>query len=222
MSKILIVEDDQSINDLMYDALTKNGYVCTRAFSGSEGVMCAMSQDFDLILMDLMLPGVNGAEASKRIHEVKSTPIIIVSAIADLDSKVNLLTSGAVDYITKPFEIKELLARVLVQIRRNDNTSTGNIISHGLITLDRKNYSVTVDSNPVNLTKQEFKILELLVSHPDRVFSKQDIYEYAWDDIYIGEDKTLSVHISNIRQKLKKYSSEEFIKTVWGIGFKLA
>lgn len=222
MYKILIIEDDNDINNLIKDAFTKSGYSCTQAFSGTEGLLYIKTDSFDLVILDLMLPGMNGEDVAKSIKAVKAVPIIIVSAKDSIDTKVDLLTSGADDYLTKPFEIRELIARAALQLRKN-NSDIGaeNTLSFGDITLDRKSYSVSVGGKDLSLTKQEFKILELLMLHPNKVYSKQEIYNYAWDDIYIGEDKTVNVHISNIRKKIKAVGGGDTIETVWGIGFRL-
>lgn len=225
MPTILIIEDDLSINSMIADALTKrskNDYTCVQAFSGTEALLRIEQSHYDLILLDLMLPGMSGDALIKKIKPANATPIIVLTAKDDLDSKVDLLSAGAEDYITKPFEIAELLARVEVQLRRTNIPMGNSILVHKNLSLNNETYETLVDGQNINLTKQEFKILELLLTYPNKVFSKQDIYEYAWDDYYIGEDKTINVHISNIRQKLKKVSDEEYIETVWGIGFKLS
>lgn len=222
MNKILIVEDDNDINNLIKDTFTKNGYICIQAYSGTEGLMYAKNDTFDLVILDLMLPGMNGENVAKNIKSEKPVPIIIVSAKDSIDTKVDLLTSGADDYLTKPFEIRELLARAALQIRKNRADSAAeSSLSFGDITLDKKLYSVKSGGESANLTKQEFKILELLMMHPNKIYSKQEIYSYAWDDIYIGEDKTVNVHISNIRKKIKSVGGTAAIETVWGIGFSL-
>lgn len=221
--KILIVEDDTDINNVIADTLTKAGYICTQAFSGTEALLYLEQENYALAVMDLMLPGLSGEELLPKLKRKQQIPVIVVSAKDSLDSKVNLLTSGAEDYLTKPFEIQELVARVGVQIRRF--TGTGEALQqlqYKDLILDQSSFTAFVKGKEVALTKQEFKILELLLSHPSKVYSKQDIYDYAWDDIYIGEDKTINVHISNIRKKLKAVSAEEYIETVWGIGFRLA
>lgn len=223
MKKILIIEDDTDINNLMAECLRKAGYVCTQAFSGTEGLLHAQHGAFDLIILDLMLPGLNGEAVLPQIREEQTAPVIVVSAKDSLDSKVELLTAGADDYITKPFEVQEFLARVGVQLRRTGGAeSHQKMLRHHDLVLNESTYAAAVDGTELSLTRQEFKILELLLSHPDQVFSKQDIYDYAWDDLYIGEDKTINVHISNIRKKLKALTDREYIETVWGIGFKLA
>lgn len=226
MKRILIVEDDVNINNMLHEVLQSEGYVCTQAFSGTEAILCTKMQQYDLIILDLMLPGITGEEFIKQYSNEGQTPIIVLSAKDELDTKVELLTSGAQDYLTKPFEIRELVARVKVQLRRYEVDSINNdqdtILVYKTLSLNKSTFEVKVNNEFLNLTRQEFKILELLLSNPNKIFSKQDIYDYAWDDYFIGEDKTINVHISNIRSKLKKYSKEDYIDTVWGIGFKLS
>lgn len=221
--KILIIEDDNNINAMLLDALSKEGYDCVQAYSGTEGRMQIEQTDFDLILLDLMLPGITGEELLHNIRRNHTTPIIILSAKVAIDDKVDLLTSGADDYITKPFDLKELLARVAVQLRKSSSVNkTEHQLQYKELFLNRNSYCAMLNNEEIPLTKQEFKILELFLSYPNKVFSKQEIYDYAWGDIYIGEDKTINVHISNIRQKLKRIAKTEYIETVWGIGFRLA
>lgn len=223
MTKILIIEDDTNINNMVAEALKKAGYECVQAFSGTEGLRVVSGEDksFSVIVMDLMLPGMNGEELLPLLKEaVPEVPVIVISAKDALDSKVNLLSAGAEDYLTKPFEIDELIARVGVQIRRAGKSSSA--MSYGALSLTPETYDVSVSGNALNLTRQEYKIMELLITHPKRAFTKQEIYDYAWDDVYIGEDKTINVHVSNIRKKIKAYTDTDYIETVWGIGFKLA
>ena len=223
MNRILIIEDDTDINNMMAETLEKAGYACTQAFSGTEGILWAEKEQFSLAILDLMLPGLNGEKLLPRLKEKQDIPVIVVSAKDSIDSKVELLTSGAEDYLTKPFDIQELIARVGVQIRRfaKGTKEESRVLSYRELKLNRDSYTASVRKMPLELTRQEFKILELLLLHPGKVFSKQDIYDYAWDDIYLGEDKTINVHISNIRKKLKAVTDEEYIETVWGIGFRL-
>lgn len=223
MNRILIIEDDTDINNMMAETLEKAGYACTQAFSGTEGILWAEKEQFSLAILDLMLPGLNGKKLLPRLKEKQDIPVIVVSAKDSIDSKVELLTSGAEDYLTKPFDIQELIARVGVQIRRfaKETKEEPRVLSYRELKLNRDSYTASVREMPLELTRQEFKILELLLLHPGKVFSKQDIYDYAWDDIYLGEDKTINVHISNIRKKLKAVTDEEYIETVWGIGFRL-
>ena len=223
MPSILIAEDDVNINNMIADALAVGGHMSAQAFSGTEALLRVQQNPYDVILLDLMLPGISGEEFIKKIRASRDeTPVIVLTAKDELDSKVGLLLSGADDYMTKPFEITELLARVDVQLRKNPAVSQRRLLSHKDLSLSAEAYEVCVSGQKINFTKQEFKILELLLTYPNKVFSKQAIYEYAWDDYYIGEDKTINVHVSNIRQKLKKVSDREYIETVWGIGFKLS
>lgn len=222
--RILIIEDDADINNLIGESLKKGGYLYTQAYSGTEALLLLEKEKYALAIMDLMLPGVQGEDLLPQLKEKQNIPVIVISAKDSLDSKINLLNSGADDYLTKPFAIQELLARVGVQLRSissRQNREEENLQYRGLI-LKRGSYSAFINETEITLTRQEFKILELLLIHPDRVFSKQEIYDYAWDDIYIGEDKTINVHISNIRKKLKAVTDEEYIETIWGIGFRLA
>lgn len=224
MRNILIIEDDTDINNVIAEALNKAGYACTQAFSGTEGLLYIDKDLFSLVILDLMLPGMNGETLLPQIKEKQQIPVIVVSAKDNLNSKLHLLTAGAEDYLTKPFEIQELVARVGVQIRRFSGfiEQPQQMLQYKDLILNTASFSAAMHGQDISLTKQEFKILELLLSHPGRVFSKQDIYDYAWDDLYIGEDKTINVHISNIRKKLKALSAEDYIETVWGIGFRLA
>ncbi len=221
MPKILIIEDDTYINNLIAKSLSKEGYSCQQAFSGTEGLLYAKTEPFSLAILDLMLPGINGEELLPQLKNDFNIPVIVLSAKDSLDSKIDLLNAGAEDYITKPFEIGELMARVGVQLRRNADSKPTKQLTHKSLSLNLEEMSAEIGSHKLSFTKQEYKILELLMENPNRVFTKQDIYDYAWDDIYIGEDKTINMHISNIRKKLKAVTDEEYIETVWGIGFKL-
>lgn len=222
MDRILIVEDDNNINQMVYEMFNKCGYKCTSAFSGTEALLRMENSNFDLIILDLMLPGMPGDEVLKNIREKSKVPVIVLSAKDELDTKVDLLKLGANDYMTKSFALKELEARALVQLRDSKENSQDGIIEFNNLKYDIQKKQVTIDGQSLSLTVHELKIMELLLHHPGRVFSKNEIYEYAWDDYYIGEDKTINVHISNIRQKIKKITDTEYIETVWGLGFKLA
>ncbi len=234
-AKILIVEDDNYINNMIKDALEMAGYDCLQAFSGTEGLLL-MKESPELVILDLMLPGKNGEEVIKQIKGDSDIPVIVVSAKDSVDSKIELLRLGADDYLTKPFDIKELEVRVEVRLRRYRESHNGGnahvsgdsgpagasgAITYKELTIDPGSFALKVNGTPVELTKHEFRILELLVKNPTRAFTKQNIYEFVWDDSYLGEDKTINVHISNIRKKLKAVTDIDYIETVWGIGFKL-
>lgn len=220
---ILIIEDDEHINNIIYDVLRKENFDCTQAFSGTEGKMNVMHHVYELIILDLMLPGLSGEDFMYELRsELKyDTPVIVLSAKEKLDHKLNLFDLGADDYVTKPFEVEELLARVNVHVKRNSKTPSNSKFTHKNLLLDTDTMNVRVKNATLNFTRQEYKIMELLLKNPTRVFTKQDLYELAWDDIYIGEDKTITVHISNIRNKIRAHTEENYIDTVWGIGFRL-
>lgn len=222
MSKILIIEDDTYINNLINKALEREGYTSTQAFSGTEGLLYAKSEEFALVILDLMLPGISGEELLPILTKEYNLSVIVLSAKDSLDGKIDLLNSGAQDYITKPFDIGELIARVGVQLRIKNKSSNNKILKYKDLVLDLNQMTAQVCEELIAFTKQEYKILELLMENQNRVFTKQDIYNYAWEEEYIGEDKTINMHISNIRKKLKAVTTEEYIETVWGIGFKLA
>lgn len=226
-ARILIVEDDADINNLVCETLTKQGLTCTQAFSGTEGLLNFKTSEFDLVILDLMMPGMSGEDLIKKIRETSKIPVIITSAKSDLDSRIDLLSSGADDYLVKPFDVKELIARVSVQLRhisdaQDSSSAADDKLEYKSMVLNRSTFEVFIKGQEVKLTRQEYKILELFMLYPTKVFSKQEIFEYAWDEYYIGEDKTINVHISNLRTKIKKFTEEEFIDTVWGIGFRLA
>lgn len=223
MKTIAIIDDDVYIGDMLSEVLTKEGYGILRAYSGTEALMLLPQNKPDLILLDLMLPGMNGEDVLEEIKKCIDIPVIVMSAKDSIDSKIGLLDAGADDYITKPFDIKELVARTGALLRRFSKNSPekSNTINYKEMMLDRNGLCVSVNSTALDLTKHEYKIIELLQLNPDKVFSKQEIYDYAWEDFYIGEDKTINVHISNIRKKLKALTDTEYIDTVWGVGFRL-
>lgn len=221
MKKILIVEDDSKINEMINLNLSKEGYSCVSAFSGTEAELLLKSQCFDLIILDLMLPGKSGEAFLGEVRKESKVPVIVLSAKDELDTKVDLLTLGADDYMTKPFALKELKARVLVQLRKQEGTGQEMSLSYRDLRLDAEKKLLFVAGEPVSLTAREYRIMELFLKYPQKVFSKNELYQYAWEEYYMGEDKTVNVHISNIRGKMKKVSGEEYIETVWGLGFRL-
>lgn len=223
---ILVVEDDQDINRLLCRILQGGGYDVRPAFSGSEAVLWAEQYDYDLVLLDLMLPGLTGEEFIAQMRKKKTMPIIVLSAKAGLEDRVNVLKLGADDFIPKPFDNDEVLARVEAQLRRYKQFSGGGggerqTLLCGDLLLDREAVRCTAGGKPVPLTAREFEILSLLMSHPKKVFTREQLYESVWGGEYMGDDNTVNVHISNLRSKLGKVSDREYIKTVWGIGFKM-
>lgn len=219
---LLIIEDHNDINAMIQDYLQKQGFQCDQAYSGTEGRLYYSTNDYDLIILDLMLPGLSGEELLEDIRKHSNVPVIVLSAKDSLDSKVNVLGAGADDYLCKPFELEELLARIQVQLRKSNKTSINTALQYKQLLLDSEQYDAKINDTYLNLTKHEYLILELLIRNPKRVFTKEEIYEYAWNDTYYGDDKTINTHMSNIRKKIRTQVVEEYIKTVWGIGFKMA
>lgn len=222
---ILIVEDDLDINNLLNKIVSDAGYSCRQAFSGSEAALLAEQYSYDLILLDLMLPGLTGEEFIARLRRGKTMPIIVLSAKAGLEDRVNVLKLGADDFIPKPFDNAEVLARIEAQLRRYKKFSgvlQEGTLHWGELSLDRESVTVTLDGTEVPLTAREFEILALLMAQPKKVFTREQIYVRVWGEEYMGDDNTVNVHISNLRSKLAKVSEKEYIKTVWGIGFKMA
>lgn len=224
MKHILIVEDDAENNEMIREYLEGHGYACAQAYSGSEGKLLFSMEQFDLVLLDLMLPGIAGEELVPLFS--KKAPVIVLSAKSRLDSKVEVLSAGAEDYLCKPFDLQELLVRIQVQLRRQGGSaahadSQERVYRYREWELNSDTQEMKVRGENVELTKHEFLILELFMQNPKRVFSKGMIYEYAWGEEYLADDKTINVHISNIRGKLKQSETDSYIQTVWGLGFKL-
>ena len=222
---ILVVEDDPDINRLLCRILTDGGYDVRPAFSGSEAVLWAEQYEYDLVLLDLMLPGLTGEEFIAQMRRKKTMPILVLSAKAGLEDRVNVLRLGADDFISKPFDNAEVLARVEAQLRRYRQFSApaeaGEVLRLGDLVLDREAVRVTAGGKDVALTAREFEILALLLSHPKKVYTREQLYENVWGGEYMGDDNTVNVHISNLRSKLGRVSDREYIKTVCGIGFKM-
>ncbi|CEN93802.1 DNA-binding response regulator [[Clostridium] sordellii] len=223
---ILVVEDDVDINNLITKTLEKHDYKVTQAFSGSEALLQLSISEFKLILLDLMLPGMSGEDIINKTREKKEIPIIVISAKTSLQDKVNVLNIGADDYIIKPFELEEVIARVNSLLRRYKkyeiNTPSNEVYKFKNIMIEEETRKVKVKEKEIHLTGYEFDILSILIKHPNRVYSRESLYEQVWKNGYYGEDNSVNVHISNIRKKIKSVSEDEdYIKTVWGIGFKL-
>ena len=222
MHKILVVEDDIDINSMLCDLLQQNGFEPTAAYSGTEAVLNFKLGTYDLVLLDLMLPGKSGDAVLSDIRAVSDVPLIAVTAVTDKESTVSLLKSGADDYIPKPFDNDELLARIEVQLRRKQSGLIQDNIIFKDIVLNLDEYDASINNKAASLSKREFEILKLLMSHPKKVFTKNNLYESVWQDEFMGDDNTINVHISKIRAKLAKLNpGEEYIQTVWGIGFKM-
>lgn len=226
MKKILVVEDDKEINSLIREYLAENGYAAECAENGLDAVRIIRGDDtLSLALLDLMLPYQSGDMVLKKVREFSNIPIIVVSAKSMVQSKIDAIRLGADDYITKPFDLDELLARIEAVLRRCEGTASAEqqCISFKNLTLDRASGTASVGGKPLVLTSREYDILELMLKNPNKLFSRSNIYESIWNEPYLNEDTTIKVHMSNIRSKLKKLDgSEEYIETVWGMGYKLS
>lgn len=222
MSKtILIIEDDAEINDMLRILLRRNGYRTISAYSGTEGVL-VHSQEVSLILLDLMLPGKSGEDVIRDLKKKHNVPVIVTSAIHDVNKKVDLFSLGADDYVTKPFHNEELLARITARLRANTDSGSDEILTYRDIVLNKGAFSVQCNGIAIELSKHEFSLLQLLMEHPDRTCTKSMIYDTVWNYENSADDNTLNVHISKLRKKLKECNpDEEYIETVWGIGYRL-
>lgn len=219
MKTIAIIDDDIPIGDMLTEVLTQAGYGVLRAYSGTEALYLLSQNRPDLVLLDLMLPGLSGEEVLPRVRGV---PVIVLSAKVDVQDKVNLLLGGAADYMTKPFDTKELLARITVQLRKAERSGEAEVLSVGDLRLDAVSQGVTVQGQTVRLTRTEFAILKLLMSNPKQVISKSTLLDRISLDTPDCTERSLKQHISNLRRKLQDVSGVDHIETVWGIGFKLA
>ena len=218
MKQILIVDDDIYIGNMLEEVLRKEGYEVLRAYSGTEALLVLKLGTPDLVLLDLMLPGLNGEEV---LPEIKNIPVIIMSAKCDADSKVELLLGGAVDYVTKPFGVKELLARITVQLRKASANTEGSIIKAGDITLNTDTHEAMVNDHSLKLTRTEYAILKTLINNSKQVVTKTVLLERLSEDTPDCTESSLKMHISNLRKKLREVSDKEYIEAVWGIGFKI-
>ena len=217
MSHILIIDDDVHIGDMLEELLGLEGYQVSRAYSGTEALLALSAAKPDLVLLDLMLPGLSGEEVLPRIQGI---PVIVLSAKADMDSKVSLLLGGAVDYITKPFDVKELLARITVALRRISQPASP-VLTHGALRLDTLARQVQIGDADVRLTRTEFAILRLLMMNPTQVVTKSAMLDQISEDTPDGTENSLKMHVSNLRKKLRDAGAGDPIEAVWGIGFKL-
>lgn len=230
--RILIVEDDSDINFVMWEALAQAGLSARQAYSGTEALLRLEHEDYDLVILDLMLPGLDGEAVLKQIRaSEKPTAVLVVSALDLIETKVELLQAGADDYLNKPFAIEELVARVQVQLRRLDLLRTSKepqespqeeILTYGDFRLNPKTNEAYYRDEELVMTRREVLILEVFLRYPNQVFSKAQLYEAAWGEPYLESAKTVNVHISNIRKKFQDIAHRDIIDTVWGIGYRLA
>lgn len=215
---ILIVDDDTAIGDMEQEVLEQAGYAVLRAYSGTEALLLLKAGRPDLILLDLMLPGLSGEEVLPRIQGI---PVIVVSAKATVQDKVALLLGGAADYLTKPFDTKELLARVAVRLRESSRSPLAARYTCGGLTLDTASHAVCANGVPVQLTRTEYAILKLLMQNPGQVLAKSVLLDRISADTPDCTESSLKTHISNLRGKLRAVTGEDYVEAVWGIGFRL-
>ncbi len=219
MKTIAIIDDDVQIGNVLEEILHQEGYATLRAYSGTEALYLLSQNRPDLILLDLMMPGLSGEEV---LPHVKGIPVIVLSAKVDVQDKVSLLLGGAADYVTKPFDTKELLARITVQLRNTANSQSAGILQFGDLKLDNTSMTVSVCDIPLSLTRTEYAILKLLMQNPSQVLSKGVLLDRISLDTPDCTERSLKQHISNLRRKLQEAGGKDYIETVWGIGFKLA
>lgn len=219
MKTILIIEDDNDIHKLLKEILEQQNYKTLNAYSGTEALRLIEKENIDLILLDLMLPGVSGEDI---INKVKDIPIIVISAKISQEDKINVLLNGANDYITKPFNTQELLARIKVQLRINQTNNQNKELKYKDICLDENLHKLMIEEKEIYLTKTETEIMKQLLLSPKQVITKTKLLEtLGMAGTVECDENSLKVHISNIRKKIKKVTNKECIESVWGIGFKI-
>ncbi len=220
--KILIVEDNKEISALLTGFLAQNGYETITASEGNTASELLQKQEFDIVLMDLMLPYISGEQLIKDFRAYSDKPVIVLSAKSMMETRLEMLRTGADDFILKPFDLNEVLVRIQVVMRRAGVVSKGeDVLFFGKLVYSVSENTVTCDGKPVTLTSKEMQLLKLFLSHPKKVFTKANLYETVWNDTYYYEDNTINVHVSNLRSKLKKAAGEDYIETVWGVGYRL-
>ena len=227
MDKILLVEDDIEISTMLKDFLMTENFEVVTAFDGESACDQFFSDQFSLVLLDLMIPKMSGIEVMRKIRKSHTVPILIISA-KDTDSDKTIgLGMGADDYITKPFSVTEVLARIKANIRRSTQYATGiagqqSLLKTGGLIMNLEDYSITKNGDKVELTSKEFEILKLFLQKPKKVYTKEQIYSFVWKDAYFGDENAVNVHISRLRNKIEDNPREpQYIITVWGIGYKL-
>lgn len=221
LKTILIIDDDMHIGNMLEEVLLKEGYRVQRAYSGTEALLLLKHAAPDLILLDLMLPGLNGEELLPRI---KNIPVIVVSAKTAVESKVSLLLNGACDYLTKPFHTDELLARIKVQLRAQEKRpeeALAAVLTFQELELQTGTHTVSADGKETRLTRTEYAILKLLIQNPSQVIPKSLLLDRISDDTPDCTESSLKIHVSNLRKKLRALTGKDYIEAVWGIGFKI-
>ncbi|KRM88066.1 response regulator transcription factor [Lacticaseibacillus thailandensis] len=218
MKRLLIVEDNQDIQALLR-AVLEPDYQLTAATNGAQALPLLKQQSFDLMILDLMLPGVSGESILKTLRQTSNLPVLVLTAIRDKEHIAAVLNAGANDYLTKPFDIDELVARVRVQLRTQHTHATQALNVEGIV-LDPQTHTVKVDGQLIELSRKEFELLALLMQNPHQVFAKEDIYQAIWHEPYLDAENTLNVHLSHLRSKLN-IGKKQYVTSVWGIGVRL-
>ena len=218
METILIIDDDVAIGNLEQEVLEREGYLVQRAYSGTEALLLLKEKKPDLILLDLMLPGMSGEDI---LPQIQGIPVIVVSAKTAVEDKVELLLGGAVDYLTKPFDMKELLARIKVRLREKSSLRLSPVYTDEELTIDTASHSVCVAEKQINLTRTEYAILKLLMQNPEQVIAKSVLLDCISMDTPDCTENSLKTHISHLRSKLREASGKDYVESVWGIGFRL-
>ena len=223
MKNILIIEDDNAIAELERDYLEINDFECEIALSGTDGLNKALSYDYDLIIIDIMLPGLDGFSVITELRKIKQTPVIFLSAKSEDIDKIRGLGLGADDYMTKPFSPSELVARVKAHISRHEILTNGSsdIISRRSLIINKDAHTVTVGGKLISLTAKEYDLLLFLAENPNRTFSKDYLFDRVWGMDALGDVSTVTVHIQRVRDKIN-INNENFIETVWGVGYKFS
>lgn len=221
---LLIIEDDKMINSLLGRVLQDNGYETESAFDGAEGLKLALEKNYELILLDLMLPQKRGEEVIDAIRKVKNIPVIVLSAKTDVANRIELLRLGVDDYICKPFDVDEVVLRIEAVLRRNGCGSAleNTKLQYKCVTLDQDAKRVFVGEEELLCTGMEYSILQILLCNPGKLFTKRNLFESITGEEYMSEDNTMNVHMSNLRKKIAKLTQESIIETVYGMGYRLA
>ncbi len=223
MEKILIIEDNKDVNEMLSETLSEEGFEVFSAYTGIDGLKEIKNNQYELILLDIMLPFKSGDEILKEVREFSDVPVIVISAKDMIGTKIDLLKMGADDYITKPFDLGEVVARVYANLRRSRiKAQSEKVLHYKDMAVDLDSKRIHVNNTELDLTAKEYGIMEMFIKNRDKVFTKATLYETIWQDAYLGDDNAVKTHISNLRSKLKTANSEqEYIETVWGLGYRL-
>lgn len=219
---ILVIEDDAMINGLICKVLKDHGYETESALEGISGERMALEKDYELILLDLMLPGKTGEEILSDLRKVKSTPAIVLSAKNEVYNRIELLRLGADDYVCKPFDVDEVILRIEAVLRRSGAAGQPSVLEYKDLRLEKDSRRVFLGDYELSCTAMEYGILELMLENQNKVFSKRNLFESLTGEEYLSEDNTMNVHVSNLRKKIAKYTEEPYLDTVYGMGYRLS